>query len=549
MVALADMDGEIVRRWFRLAADALGQTRSAIDALNVFPVPDSDTGTNLHLTLLSAADAVDALAAQAGPVEIWRAATQGAMLGACGNSGTIVSQLLRGLGDICGPASPCDGAVVARAFEHAAALARAAVSRPAEGTVLTVADAAARAAAEFVAADAARSGAGDTAAAGLADVVAAAAVGARRALAGTQQQLAVLAANGVVDAGAAGLCVLLDALNAAITGAGPQVYEVPGQDRSPSPAAAQSGPAAQSGSYGYEVTYLLQAPAERVGQLRDRLDALGDSLVIVGGEGQWHVHVHVPDAGAAIEEGMRAGTPHRITVSYLGEIRSAGGHRVVAIADGPTLAALLSGAGALVVRHRDGDPPTPAALRAAFRQAGERVIIVPNGNSVAALAPAVTRLREEGIEVSVLAVRSPLQALAALAVHDPQRDFLADAAAMSRAAASMRFASVRAAGTAGSAGPAGPAGLDASGAVTESVIGLVAGETAVRSASQADAAVAAADLLLAGGAELVTLMAGEGAQDGLAELVAWHVRQVSPAAEIVSYDGGPADVILLIGAE
>ena len=130
MAAQLGMDGEVVRRWIRLAADALAQTRSAIDALNVFPVPDSDTGTNLHLTLLSAATAVEAVPAQAGLAEVWRAATQGAMLGACGNSGIIVSQLLRGLSDICASASPCDGPVVARAFEHAAALARAAVSRP-----------------------------------------------------------------------------------------------------------------------------------------------------------------------------------------------------------------------------------------------------------------------------------------------------------------------------------------------------------------------------------------------------------------------------------
>ena len=146
------MDGAVVRRWCRLSAEALGQTRAAIDALNVYPVPDADTGTNLYRTLLSAAQAVDELPATATPSDVWHAAATGAMLGACGNSGIILSQLLRGLADVCGPAAPCDGLVVARALGHAAGLARAAVSRPVEGTVLTVADAAAQAAAVLCAA-------------------------------------------------------------------------------------------------------------------------------------------------------------------------------------------------------------------------------------------------------------------------------------------------------------------------------------------------------------------------------------------------------------
>jgi hypothetical protein len=549
MAAREGMDTEVVRRWLRLAADALAQTRSAIDALNVFPVPDADTGTNLHLTLLAAFDAVEALSPQAGPAEVWEAATQGAMLGACGNSGIIVSQLLRGLSDICAPASPCDGPVVARALQHAAALARAAVSRPAEGTVLTVADAAALAAAEYLigAGSLASAGsvgsvgsAGGAASAGslntsgsLAQVVFAAAAGARLALARTQQQLDVLAASGVVDAGGAGLCVLLDALSAAITGSAPQAYEVPPPaERTGGLVTDQRG--ARPASYGYEVTYLLEAPDEQVAQLRQRLDAMGDSLVIVGGDQQWHVHVHVPAAGPAIEEGMRAGRPSRITVTYLeAATRPAGAHRVVAITDGSGLAALLSGAGALVVQHRGGHPPTPAALIAAIRQAGGKVIIVPNGDSVAALARvAAAGLGEEGIEVSVIDVHSPVQALAAVAVHDPQRDFSQDAAAMSAAAAAMRYASVRPA-------PGRSGGI----------VGLVGEDVAVRGVSQGDVATEVADALLAGGAELVTLVQGEDAEPGLAQKVGWQLGQASPAAQIVCYDAGPADIFLLIGAE
>ncbi len=98
------LDGEVARHWFRLAADALALARSAIDGLNVFPVPDADTGTNLHRTMTCAADAVAGLPPRAAQAEIWRAAATAAMRGACGNSGIIVSELLRGLADVCGPA-------------------------------------------------------------------------------------------------------------------------------------------------------------------------------------------------------------------------------------------------------------------------------------------------------------------------------------------------------------------------------------------------------------------------------------------------------------
>ena len=534
------MDGEAVRQWCRLAADALTQTRAAIDALNVFPVPDADTGTNLQLTLLSAADAAEAVPAGSGHGDVWLAAAHGALLGACGNSGVIVSQLLRGLAEICGPAARCDGEVLAGAFAHAAAAARAAVRRPVEGTVLTVADAAALAA--------------GGASGSLAAAVAAAAAGAREALGRTRQQLDVLAASGVVDAGAAGYCVLLDALAAAVTGRVPDLYAVPaarppdgapaialppatGSGSAAAPAgAAMAGtawPAAAMGqAAGYEVTYLLAAQAAAVDGLRERLDALGDSLVIVGGGDLWNVHVHVADAGAAIEEGLRAGRPRRITVTFLGAAPQAT-RRVVAVAEGDGLAALLRGAGALVVRYDSGDRPTPPALISAIRQAGEQVIVVPNGPRVAAVAAAAAaRLGDEGVEVSVIPVSSAVQGLAAVAVHDPLRAFGADVAAMSAAAAAMRHGRVAVAG----------AGR---------VLGYAGEELVVTGDRPGEVAVALAELLVADGAELVTLVEGgaESARAGLAELVASRLREARPGIETVCYGGGPARLPLLIGVE
>ena len=513
------MDGEAVRRWCRLSTDALARARAAIDALNVFPVPDADTGTNMHITLMAAADAVDALPAGATSAEVWQAAARGALLGACGNSGIIVSQLLRGLADVCAPEARCDGAVVARALAHAAASARAAVSRPAEGTVLTVADAAARA--------------GTGASGTLAAVVTAAAAAAREALAETREQLDVLAACGVVDAGAAGLCVLLDSLAAIVTGgAAARAFEVPAAG--PGPAGTSRGSAAARGSYGYEVTYLLEAPDEPVGVLRERLDGLGDSLVVVGGEGLWSVHVHVADAGAAIEAGLLAGRPRRITVTWLGPVAGgpggAGGRGVVAVADGEGLAALLRSGGARVLQQQDASGPAVPVLVEAIRQAGAQVAVIPGADRVAALAQAAAkRLGDEGITVSVIPARFPLQGLAALAVHDPEREFGADVAAMTEAAAGMRCGSV--------IGP-GPDG---------GFTGLDGEESRVVAAAQRDVAATLATMLLARGGELVTLMEGAGAEPGLAQLIADEISQARPWVEVVCYNRGP--VPLLIGVE
>jgi hypothetical protein len=390
-------------------------------------------------------------------------------------------------------------------------------------------------------------------------VVTAAARAAREALAFTRGQLDVLAARGVVDAGAAGLCVLLDALAAVVTGVRPEVFEVPAatvpsgaassdgassdgasSDGASSDGAWSCGPAGghAASSFGYEVTYLLEAPPEPVRHLRDRLGVLGDSLVVVGGEDLWNVHVHVADAGAAIEAGLAAGRPRRITVTWLGTAADGAhsghsGHSgpprgVVAVADSDGLAALLRSAGARILRPRDGGDPAAPALIEAIRQAGAQVAVIPNGPRAAGLArAAAARLGDDGIAVSVVPVCSPLQGIAALAVHDPERGFEADVIAMSQAAAGVRYGSVIHGG--------------------DGFVGLEGEEERVTGQAPGEAAAVLATALLAPGGELVTLMEGAGAEPGLARLVADEIGAARPDLEIVCYEGGP--VPLLIGVE
>ncbi|MEV1178019.1 DAK2 domain-containing protein, partial [Nonomuraea sp. NPDC049784] len=316
------LDPPAVRRWARLAADALGQARAEIDALNVFPVADGDTGTNLHLTMLSAAEAVESLPDDVDAAVVWQTLSYGALVGARGNSGVIVSQALRGLAEVLK-----DGTDLRAGLLRAAVLAREAVARPVEGTVLSVLESAARAVQDVDGDD-------------LTEVARQAAGEARAALRRTPGQLEVLARSGVVDAGGAGAAIVLETLAAVITDSYVDHYDVPAPT-------ARVSPMAEVGA-GYEVMYLLEADDAAVAALREELDAMGDSLVVVGGGGLWNVHVHVAEAGPAVEAGVRAGRPHRIRITYLAERthRGGAGRGVVAVAAGDGIAALFEECGA-----------------------------------------------------------------------------------------------------------------------------------------------------------------------------------------------------------
>ncbi|MFC0041252.1 DAK2 domain-containing protein [Actinomadura rayongensis] len=527
---LGVLDGAAVRRWCRLAADALGGVRGDLDALNVFPVPDGDTGTNLHLTVLGAADALDAVPA-AGTAETWRALARGALLAARGNSGVILSQVLRGLADRLADAGPADGPAFGAALRHASDLARRSVEHPVEGTILSV-----------LAAAAARREAL------LADAVRAAAADARRALRETPRQLGALASAGVVDAGAAGLCVVLDALVAVVTDEYPEHYDVPARV----PGIVRAEPAAPSPVPGYEVMYLLDAADAAVPALRETLDGLGDSLVVVGGDGLWNVHVHVDDAGAAIEAGLAAGRPHRVRVTYLhapppddDAAHRPGPHAgraVVAVTAAGGLAALFESCGARVVRREPGAVPPLAVLAEAILAAGDEVAVLPNEPEVLALAEAAAeRARDAGARIAVVPTKASVQGLAALAVHDPLRRFGEDVIAMTRAAGATRFGQLQIAGEEAMTS----VGLCRPG----DVLGLIEGDVALIAADQETAARSVLDRMLSGGGELVTLIGGVHAAAGLVGVLEDHLRDRHPDVEVGVYDGGQVLYPLLVGVE
>ncbi len=531
---LRTLDAPAVRRWSVAAADALAAHRAELDDINVYPVADRDTGTNLALTLRAAADALaaDPAATAAAALD---ALARGAVLGARGNSGVIMSQLLHGLaGALDG--ERCDASTLAHALRRAADEARACVAEPVEGTILSVADAAADSAAAADGAD-------------LAAVLTATVAGADSAVRRTAEQLPALTRAGVVDAGGRGLLLLLDALARVVTGA-PNALTAP--RCAPRPAtlletARESG----SDAFGYEVQYLLHAGEDAAAALRSQLTGLGDSLVVAGaGDGLWNVHVHVNDVGAAIEAGIAAGRPHRISVvRFADQARVAaaastgrGGVAVVAVAPGEGLAHLFGGEGVHVVDGGAGSPSSADVLAAVRATGAGRVVLLPNASQVAGVAEAAAeQARAEGVGVSVVPTRSPVQGLAAVAVHDPARRFDDDVVAMAEAAAATRFAELTVAET---------EALTAVGRCQPGdVLGLIDGEVVEIGASVRAVALAVVDRLLGVGGELITILVGLDADPSDVEAVGARIAETAPLVEVAVFDGGQPRYPLLIGVE
>ncbi len=537
------LDLDTVLRFADLVVEDLAVAREEIDALNVYPVPDGDTGTNMYLTVAAARDVLRDRMAE-GDLELAEGLgvyARGALMGARGNSGVILSQLIGALLRRIARAWPDERPerVLADGYAEATEAAYAAVGTPVEGTILSVSRAASEAAQEAAAEDSAD----------LDAVLDAAVLAADEALVRTPEQLALLREAGVVDAGGRGLCVVLHAARAAVTGKRapaeprqgpviPVVHPVPTGDLT------ADGPA-------YEVMYLLDADDSAIPELRTRLAGLGDSLVVVGGEGLWNVHVHVDDVGSAVEAGIEAGRPSRIRVTHFAEQVSRarerhaerGGRAVVVAAAGPGLAEVFAGAGARVIEGGPGRRPSTAEFLAAIEATGaHEVIVLPNDPDSLRVAEIAAHTAEEGGDVRVVVVptQAQVQGIAAIAVHEPGRAFDADVVQMAGAARGARHGAVTVAARQAMtmAGPCEPG----------DVLGVVQGDFVVVGDDRTAVAIEVAQRLLGGGGELVTLVTGVGG-DGLAEhCVAWlaeHHREL----DVQVYDGGQERYQLLMAVE
>jgi len=551
------LDGIALRDWAHTAVLHLIAHTDEINRLNVYPVADSDTGTNMLFTMRAAAAQADEAVKAAGNdvVAVSAALSAGALHGARGNSGVILSQILRGVADVVAEAAlqrgedrEC-GEITAPEFtaalHHAQVLAVASVGQTVPGTIVSVLQAAALEAEKH-------DGVTD-----LATIAATVADAAAAALDRTTDQLDVLAEAGVVDAGGRGLLVLLDALTATLSGGSPPRPQYqPGHPRAEHGRGAHdhhdhheiNGTPPQ-----FEVMYLLgDCAADNVEVLRARLLRLGESVAIATASAgaQYSVHVHADDAGAAIEAALDLGTVSRIQVTALigaAGARPSGGwsrdRAVLAIVDGDGAGELFGGEGAHVLRPVDGQPVSAQQFLAGLVGTGAaQIMVLPNGflaaeELVAGCATAISW----GMDVVPVPAGSMVQGLAALAVHDATRQAVDDGYTMARAAAGARHGSVRIATEAALtwAGRCRPG--DGLGIAGDEV--LIVGHDLVSAAS------GLIDLLLSSGGELVTVLTGAGVGAEVGVALAEHVRQEHLAAELVTYHTGHRGDALLIGVE
>jgi fatty acid kinase len=539
------LDASALRDWAHTAVGDLISHTDEINRLNVFPVADADTGTNMLFTMRSAWAQADAQSRSDDVAQVAAALAAGALHGARGNSGVILSQILRGLADVTasaaddlgGALADIGGAVFAAALRHAVGLVVTSMGETVPGTIVSVLQEAAGAA-EHAAADAAD----------LPDVVLAAADAAAVALDKTTEQLDVLTEAGVVDAGGRGLLVLLDAMAKTLTGHAARRGEY-----EPSPPRIEIATTTSTAPQ-FEVMYLLSGcdPAG-VETLRERLDQLGESVAIAAsadGAGHYSVHVHADDAGAAVEAALSVGTPSRIQITSLtGEAgaHAAGGwtreRAVLAVVDGDGAEELFAGEGAHVLRP-DVDGPVSAKqlLHALVNMGAAQIMVLPNGYVAAEeLVAGCTAAIGWGIDVVPVPAGSMVQGLAALAVHDADRQAVDDGYTMARAAAAARHGSVRVATEealtwAGTCKPG-----DGLGIAGDEV--LIVGEDLTA------AGAGLIDLLLAAGGELVTVLTGAGVDPRVGEALQEHVHNQHLGVELVTYHTDHRGDALLIGVE
>ncbi len=532
--------------------DGLRSHQDLINRLNVYPVPDGDTGTNMALTLESVTDELDCL--DSPDLEATcKAIAHGSLMGARGNSGVILSQLLRGLTEgVGGPTGQCGPRELSEALDIADRLAREAVMRPVEGTILTVARGAADGARS--AADAGKS---------LVDVAEASRAGAAEALALTPTLLPVLEQAGVVDAGGTGYLLLFDALLTVVDGRempsppdapetnfGPVNPEAPGMA---SPAGALSDIDAELAGLRYEVMYLLEAPDEAIPSFKEVWAGLGDSIVVVGGESLWNCHIHTDDIGAAIEASLDVGRPRTIRVTDLLEqveeerwVREGAGTEgsgppeipsgpvpitgVVAVATGEGIGRIFRSLGVqrLIAGGQSMNPSTADLVEAVEAVRSDEVIILPNNGNIRPVAQRVNDLTDK--KVWVVPTDTIAEGFAALLAYDPEAHGEVNARTMESSSCKVVPGEVTRA-VRDSDCRAGPI-------VAGDWLGLSRQGIEVVGPSVSEAACALLEVLITDEHDLVTIIEGEGSGAADTRRITEWIKDRWPAVETEVHHGG-----------
>ncbi len=445
MKQVSSLGGQELRDMFIAATDWLEKSAIDIDALNVFPVPDGDTGTNMLLTMRSTIEeAYRAPDHSASAVS--QAIATGALMGARGNSGVILSQIWRGVAQSLAGKGKFTGSDLADALQQASAAAYKGINNPVEGTILTVAKDAAAAARE-------------QAASGSADLIAileAVVSAASKSVANTPNLLDVLKDAGVVDAGGQGLYTILEGALYYLRG-DMEVLQTRKPDMVtsdiPLPVKTPQMMAKDEEPYGYCTEFLLKGQELDPDKLRKKLEKKGQSLIVVGDESTVRVHIHTLHPGKILHDATSLGTVHQISIrnmdeqhqDYLGMQKDkmpAADIGVVAVVAGDGLTDVFTSLGvtAIVPGGQTMNPSTKDLLRAVEAVPSDKVVILPNNKNIVPTANQVHSLTEKVIEV--IATETIPQGITALLAFNSESDLETNARAMNRAKSSVRSIAV-----------------------------------------------------------------------------------------------------------
>ncbi len=534
------MDGTLFKQALLGSLSWLAANQEEVNRLNVFPVPDGDTGTNMLLTLQSAVE--DIKDSQATEIsKIARLASHGSLMGARGNSGVILSQIFRGFARAVEGKSSLNPGELAGAFEEAANAAYRAVNRPTEGTILTVAREAGKAAAAAAAGP-------DATAPG---VIAAAAAGARSAVLKTPSQLQILRDAGVVDAGGFGLQLILEGMLKSLE-----------ETDSPSVPVAQPVRAAQvsmdlpEGGWGYCTEFLIEGQKLDLERIRTQIESLGNSVLVVGEPELLKVHVHTDDPTRVIAVAGGYGKLLKLNVGDMSTQHrriietEAGGPASTPRANGVGLVAVVAGKGlveifkalgvdAIVEGGQTLNPSTQDMLRAVDSVPYEEVILLPNNSNVILAAKQVKGLT--GKKVHLIETRSVPQGVAAVVAFSPDRTAEEDIAAMSAEAARVQT-------------------IEVTHAVRDSrsnglkvhkgdVIGLINEKLEFAGSDYAEVVNKALGKLGPGAYELVTVYRGEGASDEELQSLESAIRKSYPGLDVEVQQGGQQHYPFILSVE
>jgi DAK2 domain fusion protein YloV len=528
---MSDLD--TLRELARGALASLELSRGRIDDLNVYPVPDGDTGTNLALTTRGIVEALESTAATDRPA-LAREATRAALMSARGNSGVILSQIVRGAAEVLGAAETIDSATVARAFRGASDEAYSAVRKPVEGTMLTVIRELADAAEE----DAGRN---DEPAELLTRLV----ERGEEAVARTPEQLEILREAGVVDAGAAGLVELVRGL--AATASGEPLAEAPERD-----APALEAVHLEPSRYRYCTTFVVEGDGLDAEALETELDGLGDSLLVVGDPEALKIHVHTDDPGAALSLGTRVGTIEGVEIADMHRQSEQRDQRLLSALPGGTsrsgVVAVVAGEGnrrlfenlgaeKVIEGGQTMNPSTADLLEAVDAVPADEAVLLPNNKNVVMAAEQASRVA--GKPVHVVPTESIPAGLAALVAFHGERSAEENAAAMREAIQQIATGEVTVASR--------DLSVDGLAVREGDYLALLDGDAIAAGPRFDEVTRSLLDLLLAEPRDVLTVLTGEhapplnGVLDELAEKY--------PDLELDLHEGGQPHYPLLLSAE